>query len=394
MAVVSAPAPSLPPALAGAGLPAMDVAGRLGRLRPAMDRAGCDVLVVSHLPNVRYLTGFRGSAGVLVVRADDAVLVTDGRYGLQAPAEVAASGAPATVEVSPHAAQADLLARLASGAGRLGLEAEHVSWERQRQWALARGPRSAPVPTTGLVEGLRRTKDAGEVARVAAAAAVADAALATVAPMADLAPREAELALALDGEMRRLGAEAPAFATIVASGPNGAEPHHSPSGRRLCPGDLVIVDFGAQVDGYRSDMTRVLVVGDAGQVAAALRRAATVVLAAQDAGLAAVRHGVAAAEVDRACREVVGAAGLGDLFVHGTGHGVGLDVHEAPALAEPSADILCAGQVVTVEPGVYIPGLGGARTEDTVVVTDAGCQVLTMTPKHAQASLQGGGAPA
>jgi Xaa-Pro aminopeptidase len=240
---------------------------------------------------------------------------------------------------------------------------------------------------------LRVHKSQAELARLAAAAAVADGALATVeaglagaSGCADL-PTEAGLALALDTEMRRLGADAPAFATIVASGPSGAEPHHRPGDRRLAPGDLVVVDFGAVVEGYCSDMTRVLVVGGPDGVPAELRRAAAVVLAAQDAGLSAVGDGVPAAEVDRACREVVEAAGLGDLFVHGTGHGVGLDIHEAPSVARTSADILSCGQVVTVEPGVYIPGLGGVRTEDTVVVTEAGCQILTLTPKQAQASL-------
>jgi Xaa-Pro aminopeptidase len=222
------------------------------------------------------------------------------------------------------------------------------------------------------------------VARIAAAAAIADQAFTVVPTLLEGGATEGEVAAALDAEMRRLGAGAPAFDTIVASGPNGAEPHHHPGGRRVVPGELVVVDFGARVDGYCSDMTRTVRAGAPEDVAEELRRVATVVLASQDAGLSAVRDGAAGSEVDRACREVVEAVGWGEYFVHGTGHGVGLDIHEAPSLAKSSADILSTGQVVTVEPGVYVPGLGGARTEDTVVVTDAGCEVLTLTPKQAQ----------
>lgn len=316
-----------------------------------------------------------------MVRANDAVLITDGRYGAQAPAELARSAAPARCEVLTASEQLELLGELAKGIGRLGLEGEHISWARKRRWSEGWAKDVKLVPTSDLVEGLRERKDAGEIARIAAAAAIADKALAKVRPMLEDQPTEAEVALALDTEMRRLGAEAPAFDTIVASGPNGAEPHHHPSPRLIGAGDLVVVDFGARVEGYCSDMTRTIRVGPARGLDPELRRVASVVLASQDAGLCAVHDGVPAAEVDRACREVVEAAGFSELFVHPTGHGVGLDIHEAPSLSAPSEDILCVGQVVTVEPGVYIPGLGGARTEDSVLVTDAGCEILTLSPK-------------
>jgi Xaa-Pro aminopeptidase len=364
--------------------PPMDLAGRTERARERLAGVGCDSLLVSNLVNVRYLTGFSGSAAMLLVRPDDAVLVTDGRYATQAPAELARSGTVAEVVARPAAEQLELLAELTAGLARVGLEADHITWARQRRYVRAWGRGKKLVPTTGLVEELRQRKDAGEVARIAAAASIADHAFATVGAMLDQGPTEAEVALALDTEMRRLGAEAPAFETIVACGPNGAMPHHHPSRHRVAAGELVVVDFGARVDGYCSDMTRTVRAGDLDDVGEDLRRMATVVLASQDAGLSAVRDGVGGSEVDRACREVVEAAGWGEYFMHGTGHGVGLDIHEAPSLAKPSADILCSGQVVTVEPGVYIPGLGGARTEDTVVVTDAGCEVLTLTPKQAQ----------
>ncbi len=364
-------------------LPKMDLAGRADRLRAQLGGAACDALLVSNLSNVRYLTGFSGSAGLLMV-GEEAVLVTDGRYKTQAQRELDASGADARVVALRADEQPDLLGRLVGGVARLGLEAEDVSWAKQRRWAATWAAGTELVATSGLVERLRERKDEGEIARIAAAAAIADQALANVQAMLAEHPTEAEMAIALDAEMRRLGADEPAFETIVAACPNGAEPHHRPSGRRVGRQEMVTVDFGARVDGYCSDMTRTLLVGP-GRVAAELQRVFSVVLTSQDAGLSAVREGVRAAEVDRACREVVEASGWGDLFVHGTGHGVGLNVHEAPSLGIPSQDILCCGQVVTVEPGVYVPGLGGARTEDTVVVTEAGCEVLTKTPREVYA---------
>jgi Xaa-Pro aminopeptidase len=360
----------------------MEVPARIARLRALLEEAGCEALLISSLSNIRYLTGFSGSAGLLMVRSDDAVLITDGRYAAQAPAELTRSGAAARTEaLTATAEQLELLAELAKGTERMGLEGEHLSWARFRRWSEGWAKDVELVPTSDLVEGLRERKDAGEIARIAAAAAIADAALAIVRPMLEESPTEAGVALALDTEMRRLGADEPSFETIVAAGPNAAEPHHHPSARKIGSGELVVVDFGARVDGYCSDMTRTIRTGRARDLAPELARVASVVLAAQDAGLSAVRDGAAAAEVDRACREVVDAAGYSELFVHGTGHGVGLDIHEAPALGLRSEDILCTGQVVTVEPGVYVPGLGGARTEDTVLVTGAGCEILTLTPK-------------
>jgi len=234
------------------------------------------------------------------------------------------------------------------------------------------------VPTVGLVEGLRRVKDTGEVARIAHAAQIADRALASVRLLLADRPTEIEFGVALDFELRRLGASGNSFETIVASGPNGAKPHHRPSGRRVEPGELIVLDFGAVVDGYCSDMTRTVCVGDP---SAEMRRVVETVTASQAAGVAAVRAGATGAEVDRACRTVIASAGWADRFVHGTGHGVGLDIHEAPSVAATSSDTLATGHVVTVEPGVYLPGIGGARIEDTVVVTDHGCYPVTTTSK-------------
>ena len=362
-------------------LPPVAVGPRLDALRAAVADAGCGAVLVTHLPNIRYLTGFTGSAGLLLVDAEGALFVTDGRYRDQAADQLASAGAAADVVVpdtvaGQRAAVAERVA--AAGVARLGLEAEHVSWAEHRRYAGAWFPEVELVATEDLVEGLRLVKDEAELARIAAACAIADAALAQVRHRLLDEPSEAELALELDTAMRRLGAADVSFETIVASGPNGARPHARPGPRRIVAGDLVVMDFGALVDGYHSDMTRTLVVGEP---TATQQRMLDVVLAAQAAGVAAVRAGATAADVDAACRAVIDDAGWGAAFLHSTGHGVGLDIHEAPRVAATSDATLAAGQVVTVEPGVYLPEHGGVRIEDSVVVTDAGCRVLTRTPK-------------
>lgn len=354
----------------------MDLSGRIPALRDRFDELGIDALVVSELANVRYLTGFTGSSGIVVVRRDDAVFVTDGRYDTQSRQQLGDAGVGARIEIckdSPEEAAGVATASIA----RLGLEADSVSWSTQKRWAeeLFDGDL---VPTVGVVEGLRLFKDDGEVQRIRAACAVADAALADVSAMLAEGPTEREFALELDAAMMRRGAEDVSFETIVAAGVNGARPHHRPSHRRIGGGELVVVDFGALVDGYHSDMTRTFMVGDVGEER---RRMFDVVARAQAAGVEAVADGVSVADVDGACREVIADAGWADAFVHGTGHGVGLDIHEAPRVSARVADTLRSGQVVTVEPGVYLPELGGVRIEDTVVVTDDGCERLTLAPK-------------
>ena len=396
-------------------LPPMDVARRLGALRDLLEGAGCDALVVSELTNVRYLTGFTGSAALLLVTPDDSVFVTDGRYRDQSADELGAAGVAADIRIV--AAEPD--AALAEAAGergivRLALEADAVTWAQQRRWEEALHTAGPLVATTGLVQELRLVKDAGEVARIRSACDIADAALADVRARLAERPTEAEFGTELDARMRALGAADVSFETIVAAGPNGAKPHHRPSGRRVEEGDLVVVDFGALVDGYHSDMTRTVAVGDLGAtqqrmwdvvheaqaagvaaVAAGVTAKAVavgdvgpertrmldVVLAAQQAGVDAVAAGVEAREVDRACREVIDDAGWGDAFLHSTGHGVGLDIHEEPRVSGRSAATLVAGHVVTVEPGVYLSGLGGVRIEDTLLVADGGCDRLTLAPK-------------
>ncbi len=367
-----------------------DVAARVPRLVALLDAASCDALVVSNLRNIRYLTGFSGSAGQLIVHANGATLCTDGRYESQAPADLLAAGVTAVqVDVTSEsgdaarpAKQAFLDAvRAAGGSRRVGLEAASVSWSEQRrlaEWLTELGADATLVATDGLVERLRLVKDAGEVVRVELAASIADAALAQVRARLLDGPTEAEFGFELDLAMRRLGAAERSFETIVASGPNGALPHARPGSRRVERGDLVVIDFGAMVDSYRSDMTRTVMVGTP---TAVQQRLLEVVTEAQAAGAAAIGPGVACKDIDAACREVIAAAGWAERFVHGTGHGVGLDIHEAPWVNSRSAATLAPGHVVTVEPGVYLPGVGGVRVEDTLLVTESGARPLTRAPK-------------
>jgi len=356
----------------------MAVADRAPRLREALAAAEVDALLVTDLTNVRYLTGFTGSAGRLLVTAEALVLTTDGRYADQAPAQAAAAGVDVEVAVGATLADQDrtLAAAVPSGA-RLGLEAASVTWADLRRYE--REPfGSELVPTEGLVEAARAVKDVGEVDRLARAAAIADAALTEVAPRLLDRPTETEVGLELDFTMRRLGADDVSFETIVASGPNGAVPHHRPDDRTIVPGDLVVIDFGALVEGYHSDMTRSYVIGEPN---AQQRELYDLLLRVQFAGLAAVRAGVPARQVDAVCRQAVADAGYAAWYLHSTGHGVGLQIHEDPFESPTSTLDLRAGDVVTVEPGLYRVGFGGFRIEDLVVVTDSGCQILTHSPK-------------
>jgi Xaa-Pro aminopeptidase len=336
-----------------------------------------DALLITDPVSRRYLTGFTGSAGLVLITGDGALFVTDGRYGDQARDQLGAAGVEADVEVT-GSEQREVVVAAAQGRGRIGLEADSVTWAAQRRYAAEWFVDQELVATDGLVADLRLVKDEAEIERMQAAAAIADQALAAVVPTLMDGPSEAAFGLALDGEMRRLGATGPSFETIVAAGPNGARPHARPSDRVIGEGDLVVVDFGAVVDGYCSDMTRTFTVGEVGPTA---RRMIEVVTEAQAAGVERVAAGVTAVSVDEASRTVIDDAGWGEAFLHGTGHGVGLEIHEDPRVSSSSTATLAAGHVVTVEPGIYLPEHGGVRVEDTVVVTDDGCRPLTRAPK-------------
>jgi Xaa-Pro aminopeptidase len=359
-------------------LPAMDVSDRLPRLHARIANEGVEALAVTRLPNVAYLTGFTGSAGVVVVTPERDVLITDGRYSEQAREQLDAAGVDAEIKIAiTQSAQTAALVQAIQGIGRLGLEAHGVAWAQQRMYADAVGDIEL-VPTEHVVEKMREVKEPGEVARIRAACAIADEALAEVLPSLHEAPTEQEFARALEWAMRARGATRTSFETIVASGPNGAKPHARPTDRAVGAGELVVIDFGCVVDGYCSDMTRTVSVGDPGSDA---RRVWDVVLESQRAGRDAVRAGVKCAAVDRASRAVIEDAGWGETFAHGTGHGVGLEIHESPRVAATADGTLEPGHVVTVEPGVYLPGVGGVRIEDTVVVTPDGADALTAFPK-------------
>jgi Xaa-Pro aminopeptidase len=372
----------------------LDVSGRLARLRALFGSAGpdgepVDALLVTTSANIRWLSGFTGSAGLLLVTGEGAVLATDGRYRTQSAEQLAAAGVDTEIDISIGGvpAQREALVARSSGVGSLGLEADHVSWSAQRSWEELLTAHL--TPTRGLVEKLRTVKDAGEVARMERAASIADDALAAVLPLLaaagssqreDRILTESGFAAALDHAMRERGAEESAFETIVASGENSAKPHARPGQRQIGPGDPVVVDFGAVFDGYRSDMTRTFCVG--GLPSGDLAKVFDVVAESQQVGVRSVQPGVTAGSVDQACREVIAASGWGERFEHGTGHGVGLDIHEGPSVGPGSTAILVPGTVVTVEPGVYLPQTGGVRIEDTLVVTEDGSRSLTQFPKE------------
>ena len=369
-------------------LPPLSTAGRLDRLRDGLAEASGEdrpvgALLVTTPANIRWLTGFSGSAGLLCVTAGRALLTSDGRYRTQSVEQLTASGVADDIEITIGGVQVqrDAILALIGELGPVGLEADQVSWSAQRSWNELLGSTEL-VPTRGLVESLRVVKDEGEILRMERAAAIADHALASVLHLltGDGSTTESAFAAALDHAMRQYGAEESAFETIVASGENSAKPHARPGARRISAGDPVVVDFGAVYDGYRSDMTRTFAVG--GEPTGELARVFEVVAESQRAGVAAVRPGEESGSVDATCRKIIEGAGWLDRFEHGTGHGVGLDIHEAPSVGPGSTAILAPGAVVTVEPGVYLPGTGGVRIEDTLVVTEDGSRPLTLFPKE------------
>ena len=356
-------------------LPPMDRTVRLAQVRAAMVDLGCEALLITKPENIRWLSGFTGSNGTAVVTADDVMLITDGRYETQVAQQLDAAQVVADVRITRE--NVGPLTEAVAGAARIGLESEAVTWAEQLQFVDWFSGQEL-VPTTDVIEALRRVKDDGELARLRRAAAIADAALDAVRLELANGRSERWIARALDGAMLDQGADDLSFDTIVAAGPNSAKPHAVPSDRVIESGDMVVMDFGAAVDGYGSDMTRSFLIG---APTAKQQSIYDAVQRAQAAGVAAVRDGVAELEVDRVCRDSLAEDGLGDAFVHGTGHGIGLEIHENPILSTRASGILRSGYVVTVEPGAYLPELGGVRIEDSVVVTASGSETITLSPK-------------
>lgn len=350
------------------------VADHLARTRAYLAAAAADALLVARPENRRYVTGFPGSAGLVVVTPSDALLAVDFRYY-----EQAASQAPVCRVIrggaDPTKALADAVKAL--GPARIGFESEFLPYaqvERLRE-------RFAPAELVPLadVDRIRWVKDGAEIAAIARATEIADAAFERLLEVLRPGMTEAQAALELEIAIRRAGGERLAFDTVLASGPRGALPHGRATGRIVQRGEFVTVDFGAVFDGYASDCTRTVAMGETD---ARQREVYNVVLAAQGRALEAVRPGVACRDVDAAGRAVIAAAGFGEAFGHAMGHGIGLDVHEGPPVSPRTDAVLEAGMVVTIEPGIYLPGWGGVRIEDSVVVTEEGARILTRLSKE------------
>jgi Xaa-Pro aminopeptidase len=348
---------------------------RAERLTSGLDGAGVDLMLVTNIVNVRYLTGFTGSNGLVLIGQTTRVFFTDFRYTEQAEQEV-------YPEFERVTAAQDLLvevvAALPDGRHRVGFESESTTvaaFERTRELF---PERAELVPVKGLVEGMRIVKDEHEIKLIVAATKIADEAFEALIAGGLEGRTERELALTLEHDMRLRGASGPSFDSIVAAGSHGALPHAQPRDVKIENGQLVVIDWGAVWSGYCSDCTRTVAVGEPGPEA---REAYELVLGAQLAGLEEVRAGGDGKEIDKAVRDIIYGAGHEGHYGHGLGHGVGLEIHEAPTLSVRSTDTLQAGSVVTVEPGVYIPGKFGIRIEDLVVVTEDGNRILTSIPK-------------
>jgi Xaa-Pro aminopeptidase len=347
--------------------------GRGDRLAALLAERELDLVLVTDLVNVRYLTGFTGTNGACICGPDTRLFLTDFRYTERAAAEVE-GWETGTIE-------SDWLAGIAERlSGRFGFEDEHMSVRMLEKLKAKLADGVEPVAAGGMVEGLRRVKDEEELAAVGEAAKLADEVWRWALERGLAGRSERDVARAAEARIRELGGD-PSFPAIVAAGPNGALPHAEPGEREIGKGELVVFDMGAKLDGYCSDGTRTFATGDPGEVA---REIYEVVRGAQLEALEAIRVAAGGEAVDGVARKAIDDAGHGKRFGHGVGHGVGLEVHEAPRLSPRSEDVLAAGEVVTVEPGIYLPGELGVRIEDLVVVTEDGHRNLSSLPKELQ----------
>ncbi len=350
---------------------------RAERLTALLPEAEVDVLLVTELVNVRYLTGYTGSNGLAAVGPQVRSFVTDFRYVQQAAEEVD----PTFERLQSQLELTDSIEEfLPAGSIRLGFEEAHLSVRDHARLRAQLPGRIDLVPVDGLVERLRAVKEPEEVARIQEATKLADAAFEDLLSGGLAGRTERELAFELGVAMHRHGAEAPSFDVIVAAGPHGALPHATPRDVEVRRGQLVVIDWGARLNGYCSDCTRTVAVGEAPN--GDERDIYALVLRAQMTGLEAIGAGASTRQVDATAREVIDAGGHGKEFGHGLGHGVGLDIHEAPRVSPRSDTVLESGNVVTVEPGVYLPNRFGVRIEDLVVVTEGGCEILTGITKE------------
>ena len=351
------------------------MSSRLGKLRGALAAEELDAMIITQPENRRYVSGFTGSRALLVISVEHALLATDFRYYEQ----VAKEAPDFSLTKIESDEVAPLLNEMVQGieAKRVGFECQHVTVDTHQQWADAADGFEL-VPTRGIVESIRSTKDEGELAAIRRAVALSDGAVHHIKGMIHPGMTEKEIAWEMESYMRTHGADQLAFPIIAASGPNGAMPHAVTSDRIVAAGEPIVMDLGARVDGYNSDLTRTICIGEAGEK---FRKVYDIVLKAQLAAEEAIRPGMLGKEADAVAREVITEAGYGEYFGHGLGHGVGLAVHEKPTAGKASEDVLLPGSVVTVEPGIYIPGWGGVRIEDMVLVTDDGVEVLSQATK-------------
>ena len=364
--------------------PSATLAARHARLRDSLDAAGLDALIVSTPQNIRYLANHAGSAGLLVATRDAMHLLADFRYEEAVRAlQASPSACPGLVSHRVPGSYDEAVIEVLAGIGvtTVGFEARQVTVARHAWWAEALAGRTLGIelrPTHQAIEQARAVKDPVEVQTLRDAAGRLAGVMAQAAPAARAGLRERDLAGIIETALRAAGYERPAFDTIVASGPNSALPHYRAGDRQLALGDLLVLDFGGVLDGYCCDLTRTLSIGPP---SAEARRVYGAVLEAQRSAIAAVGPGIEASAVDAAARQVLERHGLGEAFGHGTGHGLGLDVHEDPRITRPRPGTpgvtLVPGMVFTIEPGAYLPGWGGVRIEDDVLVTDTGCEVLT-----------------
>ena len=334
-----------------------------------------EVFLVTALPNIRYLSGFTGSNAVLLLSKSKTILFTDPRYTEQAGRESSTTVRTVKGPLSPAVAAVVSRMRLR----RVGFERQRISWAAHAALQSHVGRRSELVPIDGAIEQARMVKSPEEIAAIRKSVRLNSDALARSLKRFKPGMLELDLSAELDYQMRRLGASGPAFDTIVAAGARTALPHAQPSTVGIDRDQLLLVDMGATVDGYASDMTRVFFTGTPGSRVRKMYRA---VLEAQEAAIDAVRPGATAGSVDRAARVALGKHGMSRAFVHSTGHGLGLEIHETPRLGRSDRTKLEPGMAITIEPGVYYPGTGGIRIEDTVLVTDTGCEILTPTTKE------------
>lgn len=361
----------------------IDVSGRCDRaFSVASESFGVDALLVTSLNDIRWLTGFTGSAGLMIIKGESATLITDSRYAHQAPEQLSFVGAAVDVVVVSDANST--MARVADSLRNCflcGYDPNEMTVKQLHQFSASCA--GEMVSAEGVVQNLRRVKSLPEIERISTASEIADRALAHVETLLvsalsnDISERDVRDELEL--MMRRFGADGPSYETIVATGPNSALPHHRPTSMLLREGHSLVIDVGALVDGYHSDMTRTYLLGEC---SSELVRMHQLVIEAQSLGVHAIREGISAHEIDAVCRDVFDRSGIGHEFSHGTGHGVGLQIHEMPWLRKNAHEPLTAGEVVTVEPGLYRVGLGGVRIEDLVLVESTGCQLFTHSQKE------------